>query len=143
MRHDKNPYLKFKNEIVEILKDNFEFDIHFDFKTIIHYYHKEIIVSKDSIKFLILYKYRPKANIHLNDIGRINRISKYYSVQPVVVTNQEYRKKAIKLAEELNVLLTHKSNIKYKLLFCIKKEIKKIELENIEKEEKIYLCIYE
>jgi len=104
------------------------------------------MVSKEDVEVLVTCKFRLLKNIRFNDVERTAAVSSFYNVQGIIVTNLYYSKKAIEVAKELGVMLTNKFDIKHKLKFYVEKEVEKKELgilENIEKDEKIYLYIYE
>ena len=128
------------------MKDDFEINEHFDSKNISNDRDKDIMISKEGIEVLVTCKFRPSKNIRFNDVERTAAVSSLYNVQGLIVTNLDYSKKAIKVAKELGIILTHKFDIKHKLKFYIEKANYEKELdvlEDIEKDEKIYLYIYE
>ncbi|CAG8815238.1 12695_t:CDS:2, partial [Dentiscutata erythropus] len=141
-KNKENLFLKFKNEIIDELKDDFEINEYFDSNMIVNDRSKDIMISRDDIEALITCKYRPKAKIRFNDIERTAAISEFYGVQGIVVTNLGYGKEAIRVAKKHDIILTHKFDIKHKLNFYIEKEVERKELdilEDIERKEKIYL----
>ncbi|CAG8596166.1 3936_t:CDS:2 [Gigaspora rosea] len=112
----------FKNKIIEELKDDFEINEHFDSKNISNDRNKDIMISKEDIEVLVTCKFRPSKNIRFNDVERTLQLA------------------------ELGIILTHMFDIKHKLKFYIEKANYEKELdvlEDIEKDEKIYLYIYE
>ncbi|CAG8773721.1 15210_t:CDS:2, partial [Dentiscutata heterogama] len=91
LRMQENPFLKFKNEIVEILKNNFEINEYFDSEIISsNDRDKDIMISREGIEILITCKYRPVKNIRFSDVERTAAISKLCKVQGVIVTNLGY-----------------------------------------------------
>ncbi|CAG8796089.1 17447_t:CDS:1, partial [Dentiscutata erythropus] len=111
----ENSFLKFKNEIIEILKDNFEINKYFDSEIISNDRDKDIMISREGIEILITCKYRLVKNIRFSDVEITAAASKLYKVQDVIVTNLGYSEKAKKIAKEYKILLTQKSDIKHKL----------------------------
>ncbi|CAG8822644.1 13473_t:CDS:1, partial [Dentiscutata erythropus] len=137
----KNPFLEFKNRIIEILND-FEINECFDSKIITNDRDKDILISEDDFELLITCKYRESKNIRFDDVERTAANSRFLNVQGVIVTNLGYGQKAIKVAKKYNIILAHDFNIKDKLRSYIDKMVERKELdilEDIEREEKISL----
>ncbi|CAG8808526.1 2066_t:CDS:1, partial [Dentiscutata erythropus] len=111
----ENPFFKYKNKIILELKDDFEITEIFNSKIISNDRDKDLIISVYDIDFLVICKYRPKANIRFNDIECTAANSKLLKIQGVVVTNVGYGKKAINDAKKYNIILTQDFNIKHKL----------------------------
>ncbi|CAG8711877.1 255_t:CDS:2 [Gigaspora rosea] len=125
----ENMHLRFKNEIRNLVEEEFGINENFTTITVTNDRDKDLMLNDRVfyVYFLLTCKWCKVRKIRFNDVERTAAVSQMYDVHGVIVTNIGFTDKAILVAKELGVILARPDSLLPKLRFRIENVIDNID----------------